>query len=158
LSAPLAGLTARGKALSGFIRSAIERGLGANETLELLQKQGLGYRRTDFLSDFRILKGAAEKGGLMKYVPYDKVMSPDLYPQGSIYEPYNMLTTVRVEGYDAKTGKFKEFYVTLGHDQPVTRREIEVEIERRKGTWDELYKEFFIIERMIPVGGRRRVG
>lgn len=156
MSAPLAGLSAKGKALSGFIRSAIERGLGANETLDLLRRQGQGYRRTDFLSDFRILSGAAERGGLMKYVPLDKVMSPDLYPQGDIYEPYKMLTTTRIEGYDALTSRRKEFYVTIGHDQPVTRREVEVEIERRKGAWDEIYKESFIIEKVIPVGGRKR--
>ena len=36
-----------------FIQWAVEAGWGANETLEALRGEGVGYRRTTFLSDFR---------------------------------------------------------------------------------------------------------
>ena len=51
-----------------MIPGAIKAGFSATGFLEYLKKQGLGYRRTIFLADWRSALGISQVEGLLKYV------------------------------------------------------------------------------------------
>jgi len=52
-----------------FIKGAATRGLSANATLDMLRDAGLGYRRTDFLTDYRTYHQVEEVTNRLKYTP-----------------------------------------------------------------------------------------
>lgn len=59
----------------GYIKKAVIEGWGANETLDFLKANDLGYRRTDFLADYRNYANIPESRGNIKYTPKDKSVS-----------------------------------------------------------------------------------
>jgi hypothetical protein len=52
-----------------FVESFAKKGISANLAYKALQEQGIGYRRTDFLVDYRAATGALKKADVLKYVP-----------------------------------------------------------------------------------------
>jgi hypothetical protein len=89
----------------GFMKRAAAEGWSANETLSMLQEQGLGYRRSDFLSDFREFAKIPQARTGVKYTPKDKSVSD----RNIIVTPENLSSDFKViihaEVTDIATGK-----------------------------------------------------
>ena len=62
-----------------FLKGAASRGLSANATLAMLRDAGLGYRRTEFLSDFRVYHQLPDVTNRLKFTPKAYVPGKDLY-------------------------------------------------------------------------------
>lgn len=148
------GLSEKGEAIWNFIQSAITRGLGANQTLESLKNQGLGYRRTTFLSDFRIALRAEEKEATMKFVRKDyritdKHYTPSKHPLAGGFRQ----TVFQIEGTDTRTGEDVIRHVTVAHDYITIRDELEFDAVRKvQGTspWLEIKKITPVVARKYP--------
>lgn len=91
---------------SGFY----ERGISANDALSELRSMGLGYRRTDFLSDYAQGKGTYDQETKIRFVnpldtPSERILSekyhgvPDKYSLVFRYDYYNGETDTSDNGY-----------------------------------------------------------
>lgn len=154
----LRGLSEKGKALYGYLISLAQQGYSANKALEALRELGLGYRRTDFLADWRIITAAAEKSEKLKYVPRHAVISDRLYVPAQTSYPEKYMTTVRVVFTD-QWGFTHERYVTVRHDTLLTRAEIEKRaLDMIIGSAD-LYNQdpsAIYVHEIMPVKGLKR--
>ncbi len=108
-----------------FLRSAVTRGLSANQTLETLRVAGMGYRRTSFLSDFAMLRGDEQRHDRLRFVRKDR--RPDvarLAPARTrTLRRYAFVAELR--GADPVTGEGVSRYVTLSTDRVTTVGEME---------------------------------
>lgn len=152
------GLSEKGRELYGYLVSFAEKGYSANKALEALRELGLGYRRQDFLNDYRIIRGAAEQWEKMKYVPRHAVISDRLYTPGHTNYPEKYMTTVRVV-IDFGDGVWREKYVTIRHDTLLSRREIEERALEKFIQEAESYQqapEYWRVRDIMPVRGIKR--
>lgn len=87
-----------------------ERGTTANDALSELRSMGLGYRRTDFLSDFRSGQTTYQHETAIRYVGLDNVPSERaLEPQyHGVPDRYSFV--YKVTGTDTSTGEPSERY------------------------------------------------
>jgi hypothetical protein len=136
----------------------IREGKSGVEIMKELRELGLGYRLTDFYNDLRIIKGEGMKWDTLKYVRRDRVISEDLYSLGNIRKDVRFLTTFEVEIEDLVTRQRKTVYVTVGHDIPLRRADLE---EIALAPITENIPEYegwtsYTIRRVVPVKGLRR--
>lgn len=101
-----------------------ERGIGANEALRQLKEQGLGYRRTDFLRDFREGLGNFKTESQIRYVGLDKVPSDRVFLERyhGLPDHYGYLYEFRV--FDSDLGEEYSGYRWFFTDFRGTKREI----------------------------------
>lgn len=118
-------ISAAGISREGFIRSAVARGLSANATLESLRAGSLGYRRTDFLSDFRELSTRAAVDERLRFVRRDRAPDPAELPEASTTILRRYSYEVRLRGFDPFSGEQQTRYVTVSSSDPLTREVIE---------------------------------
>lgn len=90
------------------IGSLFTAGYSANSALRLLMREGIGYRRIDFLADWRELVGVVQKvrffTEMPDYVrPTRAMMTPKAFPIGEKYT-----YTFRVNLYDPATEEHLE--------------------------------------------------
>ena len=142
-------LSPKGRRVFQFIMRAINEGWSANRTLRSLQEMGLGYRRADFLRDFRVAKGYVERAGKMQYVRRDATISDRLYYPTKKAMPMRYATIIEVEGTDRRTGETIVRRVWVYHASPAKREDIERYAER---VIQDDYP-YLITTRMKPIGG-----
>jgi hypothetical protein len=159
MSAPILGLSENARRLSGFLTSALQKGLSGREILDMLRRQGLGYRTSIFYQDLRILKGYFEVSEAMKFVPRDKVISDRLYAPASLKVPEKYVTVFRADIRNILTGEAKTKFFTVAHDVPLPRWVLEGMVEENFSSWTETYPEYSLetIEALTPIRGLKRV-
>jgi len=110
-----------------FIEGFAARGYSANRALKELQKMGLGYRRTDFLADYRKALGKEKAKDVGKYIRRDR------YPtEASIVSDnrdwrrnYNHMVVYDIQ--DKDTGVIERKHIYVSSDELRTRGTIENE-------------------------------
>jgi len=148
----LAGMTEKASRIISFLRGAVSRGMSADSIIRTARELDLPtYRRSEMLSDIRVLQGAEELGDRMKYVNRDATISDSLYAPTGKGVFRNYLTFVKLSGVDSATGEAVERVVGVSHDTLLTRGEIEEEAE----SMVEETSPTIEIESMMPIGGRR---
>jgi len=95
-----------------FLEHFASLGLSANEALRRLREMGLGYRRTDFLDDYRKYLG--------KEKAKDAVMFPSVIRQKDKYQ-----SLISYTYKDLQTGEIRHRNFYIGHDTPLTVGTIE---------------------------------
>ena len=129
----------RGLAQS-FIRSSAYRGLSANETLDALKSSGLGYRRTNFLADYRVYSSALEKSDRIKYVRKDYRPTKDLYTetfgiQRTRYR-YQVDIDVKVRAtgdtFVMSTNVSSDSQLSVGEAEAEALRSVSIDLDRSK--------------------------
>ena len=114
------------------IKSLFDAGYSANAGLNLLIREGAGYRRQDFLADWRELVSTAQKetffSAMPDYVrPTRAMMTPKAFPVGEKYT-----YTFRVNLYDPKTGTlFEDQNYSISTDRILAVGEAEEELQDR---------------------------
>ena len=112
-----------------YIPSLIQQGFGANKGLSWLKDQGLGYRRKEFLADWREFTGREAKKDVTKYIRKDykptaatmSVTSENLSAQYSyVYE---------AKGRDSITGEEKTMDWRYATDELMSMEDVESAIE-----------------------------
>ena len=140
-----------GKSVYGFVLSAARRGLSARQTLFSLREQGLGYRTQVFYRDFRNIKRAWDFSQRMRNIPRMNLIPDDRYLDGYSLTENKYLTNMRVKVRDITTGEERNVYVTVGHDTPKKRYELE-DIAR-----DQVEKSPFAFISATPMYGIRNL-
>ena len=120
----LAGAALRNAAqnlFSGFY----ERGLSANQALNILRDQGLGYRRQDFLNDYR--QGEARYTGAtrIRFVAGGNVPSENILEPGYFGTPDKFSLVFKATGKDRVSGETKEQYFFQHRNSLSDRRTME---------------------------------
>lgn len=119
------GLSEKGRQVWQYLVKGIREGKSGAEIMRELRELGLGYRLQDFYNDLRIIRGEELRWDTLKYVRRDRVISEDLYSLGNIRKDVRFLTTFEIEIEDLETRQRKTVYVTVGHDIPMRREDLE---------------------------------
>ncbi len=112
------------RALSSIIRG-ISEGLSDNTIQRTLQDEGLGYRRTDMLSDIRTLRGVETSSARLRTLPPDRHADPSRMPYALTQQLREYSFRVRVSGFDPNVGQRVDRFINVSTNELLTRTEIE---------------------------------
>ena len=113
-----------------FIPAMLKQGLSASAGLRMLQDQGLGYRKTRFLTDWREFSGTERKRDPLraipkKYRPTESTIQRTEFEQRAKFN-YNF----DVEGYDEILKQDVIEHITVASEEILTMQEAEDEAQR----------------------------
>lgn len=118
------------------MKGAFESGLSASRFITNMRNAGLGYRRTDMLSDWREQSDIKVKDGLLKFVRKDR------YPTGVVIASikkdvkWEVMYKVKVHSVVRIGEPITERFVNITSDVPMTPAMIEAEVLERWGEWE----------------------
>jgi hypothetical protein len=118
----------RGDALRNLARSMFSsfysQGVSANEALRTLRGMGLGYRRQDFLRDYREGLGKFNQESTIKFVRNDAIPSDSAFlpKYHGLPDKYGYL--VRYTQFDTDRGEYVSGYAWYFTDYKGTKRQI----------------------------------
>jgi len=146
----LAGISEQGARVVSFLREAARMDVSANRVLDVLREFKLGYRRSVFLRDYRIIRGAREVWQGLKYVRREAVPGVRHYMTTKSPLKTNYQTVIEMGVTHMETGESATRYVTVGHDVLKKRGELEdiaaTTVESESPQW--------FIEAIMPIEGR----
>lgn len=120
-------------AIRGLARNLLpgfwERGISANAALRELQGLGLGYRRTDFLADFRQGKVGYDASTRVRFVQPDKVPSEGILESKYHGVPDRYSFVFKASGTDVATGEERDQYFYYHRNSIDTRGNMEAEAQ-----------------------------
>ncbi len=110
-----------------FVKSMAIKGMGANWSLNVLKAAGLGYRRIDFLLDYRTyvkIPGIANK---LKFIRKSYRPSKDQFLKPVGFQAREFSYVVKYKRTDPKTGKETDYFNRVSSAKELTRGQIEDE-------------------------------
>jgi len=131
-----------------FIPDMLRMGLTTTAGLNMLRDQGIGYRRTDFLSDWRDFAGLAMKRDPLRAIPRKYRPTEATIQRTDFKQVKKFNYSYRVEGYDIITKQDTVTWITVASDDILTMGEAEAEAQRLA----DYYKLDIEIARMIIDG------
>ena len=131
-----------------FIPEMLKAGMSATAGLNLLRSEGMGYRKTDFLKDFRDFSGLAMKCDPLRAIPKKYRPTEATIQRVDIKQTRKFYYDYKLEGYDIITQEKTESWITVATDNILTMEEAEAEAERLC----DVYKIDIEIARMIIDG------
>ena len=131
-----------------FIPEMLKIGMSATAGYNLLYDEGMGYRKTDFLADFRDFSGLAMKRDPLRAIPKKYRPTEATIQRVDIKQTRKFYYGYKVEGYDIITKEQTETFITVASDNILTMEEAEAEAERLC----DVYKIDIQIARMIIDG------
>jgi len=131
-----------------FIPEMLKIGMSATAGYNLLYDEGMGYRKTDFLADFRDFSGLAMKRDPLRAIPKKYRPTEATIQRVDIKQTKKFYYGYKVEGYDIITKEQTETFITVASDNILTMEEAEAEAERLC----DVYKIDIQIARMIIDG------
>lgn len=114
--------------LKAIIRKAQTAGLSASAFIKQRQAAGLGYRRSEMLSDWRSVGNIEAKKGRMKYVRKDYKPTGVIIAQTTWEFSKEYMHKVKVWTQTRPGEPLKDRWVNIMSDKPMTPGEIEQEI------------------------------
>lgn len=134
---------------------AIARGLSITGFIKELKAEGLSYRRTNMLADWRSVAGIEAKKDVVKYVRRDRRPSvkaiADVEWELSKEFMYKVKVMVQVEPDEP----LKERFVNIMSDRLITPIQIEAQVYSQWGEWERYRGE--TIKQLQVVGVYHRV-
>ena len=131
-----------------FIPEMLKIGMSATAGYNLLYDEGMGYRKTDFLKDFRDFSGLAMKRDPLRAIPKKYRPTEATIQRVDIKQTRKFYYNYKVEGVNLYTNKMEDTWITVASDDILTMEEAEAEAERLC----EIYKLDIDIARMIVDG------
>lgn len=145
------GADARRNLARNLFKGFWERGLSANAALNELRGSGLGYRRTEFLTDYRQDKTGYDLATSVRNVNLDKIPSENKLEGLYHGVPDKYSFVFKASGVDATTGEERDQYFFYHRDTISTRRNME---EDAKEWFDEQKDRYgFAVESIRIVEG-----
>jgi len=126
------------------IKSAIASGLSASAFISKMREEGLSYRRTDMLADWRSVGDIEKKTGVLRYVRKDRLPSPGLYAEVTWQLSHEYLYKLRVQSVVKPGEPVGERFVNITTDRPMTPHELESEVYLHWGGWYPEAREMII--------------
>jgi len=108
-----------------YLEGLASRGLSANAALTLLREKGLGYRRADFLADYRKYQGREIAKGRGRYVRMDSYPGPSCEVETAGFQRRQYNYVVNYYTTDLDTGETTKHWYIVASDERLTRRAIE---------------------------------
>ena len=108
-----------------FLHSAASRGLTGDALQAALASEGLGYRRTTMLADYRLVKELPAAAEPLRSIRRDRQPDPSRFPAALTRLLREYSYVVRVSGSDARTGQAGSRYVTVSSSALLTLAEVE---------------------------------
>lgn len=134
---------------------ALREGLSATRFIKDMRDEGLSYRRSDMLSDWRSVNQLETKADLFKYVRKDYYPSPKVLADVSWNLSKEFMYKVRVMSRLAPGEPLTERFVNIISDSPMTRGMVEQSVVEQWAEWERYQKE--TIEQITPFTAVRRV-
>jgi len=108
-----------------FLERLAAEGYSANKALLKLREMGLGYKRADFLADWREVKGKQTAKAVGKYVGLDRYPGPACEVTTNRFQrrKYNYVVNYTVTNLETGQEDYKHYIVQT--DQRLTRHTIE---------------------------------
>lgn len=117
------GFSAPRRMAQAFLRAGGREGLSAGSVFRTLRETGLGYRRTDFLKDYRNYQRIPVQSETMKYVGGDKRLANYNYIEMPRFQKSNYAYVIDVKVRDPATGREFDMRTTVSTDMALTRRQ-----------------------------------
>lgn len=115
---------------------AIERGMSASAFLKELQAEGIGYRKTRFLADWRSVAGIEAKKDVVKYVRRDRRPSVKAIADVEWELSKEYMYKVKVMAQVSPDEPLKERFVNIMSDNLLTPTQIEAQVYSQWGEWE----------------------
>ena len=107
------------------MKQAFAEGLSASAFIKEMQAEGLGYRRTTMLADWRSELSIEGKKGLLRYVRKDRVPTAAVQAKDWREMSAEFMYKVRVLSRTRPTEPIESNFVNIMQDRPLTPAEIE---------------------------------
>jgi len=107
------------------MKQAFTEGLSASTFIKEMQAEGLSYRRTTMLADWRSVNEIEVKAGLLRYVRRDYLPAKTSIADVSWDLSDEFMYKVRVQSRTKPTEPITERFVNIMQDRPLTPAEIE---------------------------------
>ena len=104
-----------------FVKKAALEGLSANTSLGILRKVGLGYRRTDFLADFRLYKKIPKLSDALKHIRKSYRPSKGMFLQPKKWMSRKYAFTTKFKVFKPETGETFNISSRVSSDRILTR-------------------------------------
>lgn len=110
------------------MRSAFRKGMSASRFLAQMRAEGLSYRRTDMLSDWRTQNKIAKVAGELQYVRRDRlptgIVIAKAWPKMPKEYMYKLKVKSIIEPGEPVTERFTSFHT----DKPLTPAQVEEQV------------------------------
>lgn len=106
-------------------KGAFQQGLSASSFLADMKRQGLSYRRTDMLSDWRSVNELERKAEAFKYVRKDYFPSVKSIAQVDWDMAHEFMYKLKVQAQREPGQPLTEAYINIESDIPLTREMVE---------------------------------
>lgn len=135
--------------------AALKQGMSASAFISEMQEQGLSYRRSEMLADWRSVGNLQKKEGVLRYVRKDYYPTQATYAQVTWATSKEYMYKLRVESRRAPGEPITSQFVNIVTDNPMTPRELETEVMSRWTGWYPEQAE--AIETVTPETAIRRI-
>ena len=122
------GVSANFRTAFQYIKGWLAEGLSANETLERLKEQGLGYRRQNFLQDVKTYRESLADWEGMKYTTQDNAFGQDRFIEADRYQARRYGVVYKYDTLDPYSGEMLTKHMTVYSDERLSRGEWEEEV------------------------------
>jgi len=127
-----------------FIPEMLQKGMSAGGGLRFLQGKGLGYRKTDFLRDFREMSGREMKRDPLKAIPKKFKPTWDTIEMAEYRQTAKLHYSYKITGYDKFKQANVEDWLTVASDDVLTMEQALKEAQALL----EKYKSELVVERI----------
>jgi hypothetical protein len=110
-----------------FVKELAIKGFSANEALRILQSVGLGYRRADFLLDYRTYLRIPGLSEVLKFIPKSYRVSKEHFIEPKTHMARKYAYEVKFKILKPETGETFDFYNRVSSDSNLPRGKIEEE-------------------------------
>jgi len=104
---------------------AFKAGLSASKFINNMKAQGLSYRRTDMLSDFRSVNEVEKKADAFRFVRKDYTPTPAVIAQVDWNLSNEYMYKVKITSRTSPGEPLTERFVNIMQDRPLTPGEVE---------------------------------
>lgn len=138
------------------MRSAFRKGQKISSFISQMKSEGLSYRRTQMLSDWRSINELETKKEAFKYVRKDYYPTAKVMAQVEWKLSKEFMYTVKVQSRISPGEPITDRFVNITSDNPMTPRMVEQAIVEKWKDWEKYMKE--LIVSIVPVTAVHRSG
>ena len=138
----------------GLMRAAFRRGQSASSFISDMRVEGLTYRRTDMLADWRSVNELERKEGAMRFVRKDYYPTEKTTAQVEWQLSQEYMYKVKVKSRVEPGVPVTERFVNIMSDVPMTPTMVEQAVVEKWTEWEDYTAE--AIEEMVTWSAVRR--
>lgn len=125
----------------GLMRGAFRRGQSASSFIWDMRERGLGYRRTDMLSDWRTVNELEKKKGLMRFIRKDYYPAKQQMAEVEWALSKEYMYKVKVQSRLKPDVPITERFVNIMADTPMTSAMVEQAVIEKWSEWEDYTAE-----------------